>query len=255
MFWTKRDHLVCKLISEGRSGFQAPDKELDDYRGFFAALLGFEKVGIVTNVDPHHENYTGKRFISAVTWSTPPSMVDGVNPPQRRWLILRFLAAMEKENHNELFSPEEGQFYGLAGPLHDIERACQWLSEEGFIKWTPSLHGGGVACITDKGHEALEHGLEMLAGKVRLTPAIMQHVDQSVNFGTFNAGQGDIAIGPGASINKQVLADEVSKLIQAIQQGKGDSKEKQGAIAQIKAAFSHPMVTTLVGTLLGAAVG
>tara|TARA_R110001583_G_scaffold83750_1_gene220909 strand:- start:1875 stop:2642 length:768 start_codon:yes stop_codon:yes gene_type:complete len=255
MFWTKRDQLVCKLISDGKSGFQAPDKELDEYRGFFAALLEFEKVGIITGVDTQKENHTGKRYISAVTWTTPPSMIDGVKTPQRRWMILRFLAAMEKENHNELFSPDSGQFFGLAGSAHEIERACQWLSEEGFIKWSPYLEGGGVAHITDKGHEALEHGLEMLDGKARLVPPLTQHVDQSVNFGTFHAGQGDIAIGPGASINKKVLADEVGKLIQAIQQGKGSPEQKQGAIAQIKAAFSHPMVTTLVGTLLGAAVG
>lgn len=82
----------------------------------------------------------------------------------------------------------------------------------------------------------------------------MQSIDQSINVGTLNAGSGDLAIGSGATINKQVLADELTKLIRAVEDGPGDENEKKTAISRLKSALEHPLITSVVGAIAGALV-
>lgn len=81
----------------------------------------------------------------------------------------------------------------------------------------------------------------------------MQNIDQSINVGTLNAGSGDLAIGPGAVINKRVLAEELGKLIRAVEDGPGDESEKRTVISRLKSVLEHPMVVSIAGALTGAA--
>jgi hypothetical protein len=248
MTWDQGDGKVCAMIRARRTGAQAVGNDYESFQRFVASLRDFERVGLVEQVRELQEHHTGHRYAAAASWKTHRSVLaDSISTSQRRWLLLRLLAEKGEEDGSQSYRPTPEDFAGLAGDARRIEQAGQWLGNQGFVQWH-QLYGGGMGRILDKGHDALDHGLEMLREK---TP--MQSIDQSINVGTLNAGSGDLAIGPGAAINKQVLANELTKLIRAIEAGPGDEGEKGTLISSLKSVMAHPMVTAIAGALTGAA--
>jgi len=251
MIWQNGDGKVCKMIRDRRTGAQAEGEDFESFQRFVASLRDFERVGFVEQVSELQEHHTGRRYVATASWKTNPSILAGsISTSQRRWLLLRFFAAKFAEDDSQFYFPLPDEFSDLAGATGRITQVCEWLREKGFIAWQPmSADVGGCGQILEKGHEALDHGLEMLTER---TP--MQSIDQSINVGTLNAGSGDLAIGPGAAINKQVLADELTKLISAVKDGPGDEGEKKTAIARLTSALAHPLITSVVGAIVGATV-
>lgn len=257
MDWDQGDGRLCSLICDGKT---ISTVQGGDYRAFqelAASLRAFESVGLIEALHTEPESHTGHRYTATAGWRIPPAVaVCQISIAQRRWLLLRFFAAKFEEGaHHQLHAPTQDAFAGLAGPNARIEQAGTWLAQHGFIMWQTFLSDGGVGQILEKGHEALDHGLSMLTER---QGAVMQHIDQrnlSINVGTLNAGAGDIALGQNATINKQVLAEELGNLIRAIQQGPGDAEEKRTLISKLKALLEHPLVVSVAGGIAGAIVG
>lgn len=226
MSWEIGDGKVCEMIRDRKTAAQADHNDYEPFQHFVASLRDFERVGLIEQLRIDPESQTGSRYNAFARWKTHPSAVAGsISTSQRRWLLLRLLAA-KGDDGNQSYRPTPEDFAGLAGNAARIEQAGQWLGNQGFVQWS-LLYGGGMGRILDKGHEALDHGLEMLTERMP-----MQSIDQSITVGTLNAGSGDLAIGSGATINKQVLADELTKLIRAVEEGPGDENEKKTAISE-----------------------
>jgi hypothetical protein len=251
MSWDDGDGKVCAMIRDRRTAAQAEGSDFESFQRFVASLRDFERVGLLEGLTVHSENHTGHRYAAAARWKIHPSaLADSISTSQRRWLLLRFFEARFNENDCQLYFPLPDEFAGVAGAAGRLAQACEWLQRQGFIRWQV-MAGPERGCgqILDKGHEALDHGLEMLTER---TP--MQNIDQSINVGTLNAGSGDLAIGPGAVINKQVLAEELGKLIRAVEDGPGEESEKKSATSMLKSALAHPLIVSIVGALTGAAI-
>ena len=251
MSWVNGDGKLCVMIRDRRIAVQAEGSDYESFQPLVASLRAFEAVGLLEQVQVRHESQTGRSYASVARWKIPSSVLVGsISTSLRRWLLLRFFAAKFDEDDCQFYFPLPDEFAGVAGPAGRITQACEWLQGQGFIRWQV-MAGPERGCgqILEKGHEALDHGLEMLTER---TP--MQSIDQSINVGTLNAGSGDLAIGPGAAINKQVLADELTKLIRAVQDGPGDESEKKTAISRLKSALEHPLIVSVLGALAGAAV-
>lgn len=256
MDWDQGDGRLCSLICDGKT---ISTVQGDDYRAFqelAASLRAFESVGLIEALDIKSENHTGHRYPARAGWRIPPGVTAGqMTIAQRRWLLLRFFAAKFEQDANQLYAPTQDAFAGLAGSNARIEQAGTWLEQHGFIMWQSMLSEGGYGRILEKGHEALDHGLAMLTER---QGAVMQHIDQrnqSINVGTLNAGDGDLVIGQNATINKQVLAEELGNLIRAIQQGPGDAEEKRTLISSLKGLLMHPLVVSVAGGIAGAIGG
>lgn len=250
MAWDQGDGKVCGLIRDRKTGSAVNGDDYESFQVLVSSLRAFEAVGLLEQVQVLDEHHTGHRYAAAASWKTHPSALAGsISTSQRRWLLLRFFAAKCEENESQFVSPSSDHFAGLAGPTSRIAQACDWLQGQRFIRWDV-MAGPEQGCgqILDKGYEALDHGLQRLTER---TP--VQSIDQSINVGTLNAGSGDLAIGSGAAINKQVLADELTKLIRAVEDGPGDENEKRTLISSLRNVMAHPMVTAIVGALTGAA--
>lgn len=250
MSWENGDGKVCEMIRDRRVGAQAEGSDYESFQSLVASLRAFEAVELLEQVQVDHESRTGRGDASAARWKIHPAAAAGsITTSQRRWLLLRFFAAKFDEDDCQFYIPQQDEFVGVAGPAGRIAHACEWLQGQGFIRWQGMVvPEGGCGQILDKGHEALEHGLDRLTER---TP--MQSIDQSINLGTLNAGSGDIAIGSGATINNQVLADELTKLIRAIENAPGDESEKRTLILRLKSVLAHPMITSIAGALLAGA--
>lgn len=254
MTWETDEQRLCHLIRAGTTSASAASDNHEEFQGFAAVVDAFCAVEILEGAKPHRESYSGRRNIVLVSWTIPAAIAqNGISAAQRRWLLLRYFAAKFRVAPSNLFQPEEELFAGLAGNQSRIEQACIWLKDRGFLMWTP-MYGGGVGRITDAGEEALERGLTDLGSNNGGQPTV-QNYDNSVNIGTVNSTGGDVAIGPGAAINKEVLADELQKLITAIQQGPGSEADKRTALGHLNAALSHPLVVSIAGGLAGGLIG
>lgn len=257
MSWETCELRLCEHIHDRKGIAAAEGGDYEAFQGFVAAVHAFCEQGIVEDVLPRTENSTGRRYVAKISWKVPASIVaTGLSIKQRRWIVLRFFAVKCRERQHELFMPTEDQFAGVAGNQSDIRRACEWLKERDLIRWSPSMNGAGTGEILDAGYEALEHGTAALSS-TNVAPPV-QHIDQrnqSINIGALNSTGGDVAIGPGAAINKEVLADELQKLITAIQQGPGSEDDKRTALGHLNAALSHPLVASIAGGLASGLIG
>lgn len=246
------DGKLCKLISEGNNIATANEQELDDFQHLVASAQAFENASLIRNLRGESPGFDRSK-VSIVTWDMDADLAFSPKPTNRRWLILRFLAAKARwDKSSQAFALRDVDFSGLAGTQADIDKACQWLADRGLISWVPLVTGqGGAAWIEDAGHDAIEAGPGALSTFDK-QPQINHHVDNSnhVYSGTFNT-TGDAAIGANATLNKQVLADEVAKLIQAIKEADTTDAEKADALGLLKGALEHPLVTTIVGGVLG----
>lgn len=253
MSWEEGDGKLCRLIREGRFACTCEDAtKLASFQKLAASIRAFEAVGLVSNVGEHRESQTGHNYIDVVKWRNIPTVTTcDITSAQRRWLLLRYFKNVASNNASRLLSPDEDTFAGIAGTCDRIEHAGNWLRDREFIHWMTFLSSGGAGRILDKGYEALDHGLDMLSeGRMPIMNVVDQR-NQSVNVRTLNAGAGDLAIGHNATINKQVLAEELAKLFEAIKQAPGDEVEKRTLLKQLKDLLAHPMVNTVTGGMLG----
>jgi len=251
MSWEEGDGKLCQMISNGRIAAGAEGDDYKSFQGLAESLRAFQSVGLIENLVTEPEHCTGHGYIAMARWRIPPEVMNGkITSGQRRWLLLRFFAECDEEDEGQLFAPDQDTFARLAGTTSKIGKAGCWLRENGFIHWEEFLSDSGAGWILDKGYEALDHGLDMLSERRMPIMNVVDQRNQSVNVGTLNAGAGDLAIGHNATINKQVLAEELAKLFEAIKQAPGDEVEKRTLLTGLKKSLAHPMVNTVTGGML-----
>ncbi|WP_323003021.1 hypothetical protein [Denitromonas sp.] len=255
MTWDSADGRLCKLLHERQTGCMADNSSLEEFQEFVAAVRLFEQHGILTIQTTHISCRSLSREIEAVFWSPTTSIAEGLSHVQVKALVLRYLASFEREYPGKLASPTPEHFSRIAGDQSRIDRVCRLLHKDGFIEWDEYLGEGGSARILDEGFAALSRGPSALNGseKVRGTTV---HINNSnnINGGTFNT-TGDVVIGSNPTLNKQALADELEKLILALKKADAPESEKTDALQQLKDALKHPLVTTIVGGMLGGLFG
>lgn len=261
MSWKDGDGKVCEMIRDRRTGAQADGNDYESFQRFVASLRDFERAGFIEQVSELQEHQTGRRYAAAAVWKTNPSILAGsISTSQRRWLLLRFFAAKYEENDSQFYFPSPQEFADLAGPVGRITQACEWLKEQGFIRWQPMFGPeGGCGQILDKGYEALEGGLEFVGGTGAGTAPGSDQRNLSVNVGQLHIGSGDIAIGPGATIVKDAQSDKSGKQPRTIEVSQDLDIGDTAPPSVLRRALRHPLtiavvttVITVVGTALAA---
>lgn len=245
MTWETIDKTVCEFIKAGRTMASADNSGFPVFQEIAAAIDAFQGAGFLENVKVDRESRTGNRHISFVSWTVALAVAAGITSKQRRWLLLRYFAAKAADGHSSaMYSPTPEDFAGLAGNQDRIDQACKWLQEKGCILWATSLSPGGSGSIQECGFEALENGIESLGEG---TSAMVQNIDQSTTIGTLNTGGGDVAVGANATINKQMLTDELIKLVEAIKASNSPEGEKRSVLQHLKSALEHPLTVGIAG--------
>lgn len=257
MSWEKNEQTLCRLIHDRISAASAQDEKFEEFQGFVKVVKAFERAGLIESLRLLPETITGRNYVHHASWKIPASDVTTV---QRQWLILRFFGTKARENESQHFQPSVDTFAGLAGSQSEINRACDHLKKSSYIEWTPG-YGCGIGMITDLGVEASEHGIEALRTpppSAAIPPIVIHQNDnrnQSISVGSVNSGGGDVALGHHATINKEVLTEELSKLILAIQQAPGTKEEKLRLVGHLKTFLMHPLVANLLGGGILASIG
>lgn len=250
MSWEKNEQALCRMILERKiaTGVDSED-EFESFQGFVAAARSFEKAGLIQGLKTRNESMTGRSFIIFVSWQIPAAEI---STKQRQWLILRFFATMSKEDATKLFPPTEDHFCGLAGNLGQISLVCAALAERGSIVWHSCLDGGGSGRISSRGMLEVEFDAQQPT-----TSSSVVNIDnrnQSISVGTVK-NSGELALGHNARVNKEVLAHELSALLQAIQSGHGSQEEKQSVRRVLGDFLKHPLVVAITGGLAGTISG
>ncbi|WP_156480690.1 hypothetical protein [Thauera humireducens] len=259
MAWDQGDGKVCGLIRDRKTGSAVKGDDYESFQVLVSSLRAFEAVGLLEQVKVLDEHHTGHRYAAAAVWKIHPSVFAGsISTSQRRWLLLRFFAAKYDEDDSRFYVPSPQEFADLMGPVGRITQVCDWLKEQGFIRWQPMFGPeGGCGQILDKGYEALEGGLEFVGGTGAVTAKGSDQRNLSINVGQLHVGSGDLAIGPGATIIKDAQSDKSGKPPRTIEVGQGLDIGDTARPSVLRRALRHPLtiaVVTTVITVVGTAI-